>query len=93
MLRFLERRRMRRLTALLQAVALAGALCSIGPADAQQATNPSTAVGKKVPMHPSTLTLRTGREWGQARPIHPHYSHARFHQSTPIHGTFAGPRM
>jgi hypothetical protein len=82
-----------RLMILFQVATLGAALSSTGLAEAQQAKSPTTTVGKKVPMHPSTLTLRTGRERGHTRPIHPHYSRARFHQPTPIHGAFAGPRM
>ncbi|HZZ61878.1 MAG TPA: hypothetical protein VFE63_11985 [Roseiarcus sp.] len=48
--------------------------------------------GHKAPMHPSTLTVRSG---AHARPHgrHHNYAHDTFHQPTPIHGTMAGPRI
>ena len=87
------RQRLLRVRSLLQVSALSAVLLSTGAAEAQQATNPSTAGGKRVPMHPSTLTLKTGHGRGHRRPIHPHYPHARLHQATPVHGTFVGPRI
>ena len=46
----------------------------------------------KVPMHRSTLTLRSGAH-GRPHGRHHNCVHDTFRQPTPIHGTMAGPRM
>ena len=68
-------------------VAAAAAACD---ASAQTAA----PVAHKVPMHPSTLTLR-GRTRHNAPGHHraPNYVHATFNRRPHIHGTMAGPRM
>jgi hypothetical protein len=48
--------------------------------------------GHKAPMHPSTLTLRSGAHAGR-HSRHHNYAHQTFHQPTPVHGTMAGPRI
>ena len=48
--------------------------------------------GHKVPMHPSTLTVRSSEHPQRLRRSH-HYARDTFNPPTPIHGTMAGPRM
>jgi hypothetical protein len=52
------------------------------------------AGARKVPMHPSTLTLR-GHSRSRVPGNHRYHNHVHntFNQRTPIHGTMAGPRM
>ena len=52
----------------------------------------SRPAGHKMPMHPSTLTLRSGAHASPRRRNH-NYAHDTFHQPTPIHGTVVGPRI
>ena len=52
----------------------------------------ATPTGHKVPMHPQTLTLKTGARVSHHRRQH-HYAHDTFRQTSPIHGTMAGPRI
>ncbi len=78
---------MSRFALLLAATSLAAA-CGLSNAIAE----PANATGRKAPMHPSTLTLRNGARPGQHRGHH-HYAHDTLRQTTPIHGTMAGPRM
>jgi hypothetical protein len=82
---------MSRLPLLVAAVSLVAVL---GPSIAARAETAGAArpAGAKVPMHPSTLTVRTGK---RARPHHRYhdYAHDTFRSRTPIHGTVAGPRM
>ena len=78
----------------LAACGLMAALC-LAPAAAQTAATssakPASATGSKVPMHPSTLTLHPHGGSERRRPSHRHVRH-KFHQTTPVHRTMAGPR-
>ncbi len=83
---------MLRLTPLVEGAfaLLLGLLIAAAPATAQSgAARPAS---HKVPMHPSTLTLRSGAH-GERRHRHHDYAHHTFRQPTPIHGTMAGPRI
>jgi hypothetical protein len=48
--------------------------------------------GHRTPMHPSTLTLRSGAHASRHGRYH-NYAHDTFRQPTPVHGTMAGPRL
>ena len=62
-------------------------------ADAASAqTGAAKPADHKVPMHPSTLTLRSGAH-RERHHRHHNYAHDTFRQPTPIHGTMAGPRI
>ena len=83
---------MPRLTPLPEAsfALLLGLSIAAAPASAQ--TGAAKPAGHKVPMHPSTLTLRSGAH-GERHHRHHNYAHHTFRQPTPIHGTMAGPRI
>lgn len=78
---------------ILAQLAAVGAALFI-PTFAQAQTTPATGqesdASRKVPMHPSTLTLGSNQRRGAG---HHHYVRGTLHQPTPVHGTMAGPRM
>ena len=76
--------------ALIAAIALAAAAWPV--ASGAQSSN---AGPQKVPMHPSTLTLRGGRHPPRTVGNHRYHNHVHntFNQRPHIHGTMAGPRM
>jgi hypothetical protein len=81
---------MSRFTLILAAASFAAsALSVVAQAEIGAAGSP---VGHKVPMHPSTLTLRSGAQ-ASRHSRHHNYAHDTFRQPTPIHGTMAGPRI
>lgn len=82
---------MSRLGLVLGAASFIAVLVLSAAADAETGAVGKSA-GKTVPMHPSTLTLRSAAH-GSRRTRHLNYAHDTFHQPTPIHGTMAGPRM
>ena len=63
----------------------------LGLSIAAHAGTAESAAGKKVPMHPSALTLKSAPH-GKQHARHHNYVRDTFHQPTPIHGTMAGPR-
>ena len=73
------------LALILAAAAFAAAAWS-APAGAQ------TATPRKVPMHPSTLTLG-GHSRARGNHRYHNHVHATFNQRPHTHGTMAGPRM
>ena len=78
-----------RLALIVAALALSAAAWPEGAA-----AQSSNAGAHKVPMHPSTLTLR-GPSRAHAPGNHRYHNHVHntFNQRTHIHGTMAGPRM
>ena len=78
--------------ALLVAAASFAAALGLSVAARAQTAGAETPAGAKVPMHPSTLTLRTGKP-APRHHRHHNYAHDTLHSRTPVHGTMAGPRM
>lgn len=82
---------MSRSTLVLGAASLVAALGLSVVAEAE--TGPAKRpADDKAPMHPSTLTLRSGAHVG-GHGRHHNYAHDTFRQPAPIHGTVAGPRI
>ena len=82
---------MYRLALLFAAASFVSALGLATASDAQTGAA-SKPAGHKVPMHPSTLTLKSGGH-GKPHGRHHGYSGHTFQPPTPIHGTMAGPRI
>jgi hypothetical protein len=86
---------MKRIAMLMSVAALAAPLLVSAPTEAQTAAQsgvkPKGSPSHIVPMHPHQLTLYPH---GKPERRHPAYSYTRhpFHQPSPIHNTFMGPR-
>ena len=79
------------LTVAAWAASFGSSLAAGGEAAANSGAKPKTSASHIVPMHPHQLTLYPH---GRPKPRHSAHSYTqhRFHQPTPIHNTFMGPR-
>jgi hypothetical protein len=59
---------------------------------AKAETGAGSPAGRRAPMHPSPLTLKSGVH-ASRHSRHHNYAHDTFRQPTPVHGTMAGPRV